>query len=88
MYVIENYKRKKAFKEDVKRLKELRTLPERDKDQDAELGRLEARLQVWTPGPFGVSENGTGTIEGPHYPQAHKWYSAVVVRGGVVVDAK
>ena len=88
MYVIENYQNKKAFKDDVKRLAELQEKSPLSSDEEAELGRLEARLQVWTPGPFGVPENGNGTIEGPHYPQAHEWYSAVVVRGGVVVDAK
>jgi len=32
--------------------------------------------------------NGGDVIEGPHYPQAHKWYAAVLVEDGIVVSAK
>lgn len=28
---------------------------------------------------------GTVYLEGPHYPQPHKWYMSVQVRNGVVV---
>lgn len=85
MYVIENYQNKKAFKDDVKRLAELQEKSPLSSDEEAELGRLEARLQVWTPGPFGVPENGNGTIEGPHYPKPHRFYARVRIEKGVVV---
>ena len=88
MYVVENYKSKKDFLLDVKRLSTLQEQATRTADEDAELGRLEARLQVWTPGPFGVPENGTGAIEGPHAPKPHKWYAAVTVKNGVVVKVR
>lgn len=39
-------------------------------------------------GMFPVPQNGSVTIEGPHYPKPHKWYSSCVVKDGVVVSAK
>ncbi len=39
-------------------------------------------------GMFESLQNGTAAIEGPHYPKPHRWYSAVVVKDGVVVSAK
>lgn len=87
MYVVENYKSKKQFLEEVRELRKLREKGTLTSDEEARAGLLEARLQVWTPGPFGVKENGTGAIEGPHAPKPHKWYAAVTVKDGVVVKA-
>jgi hypothetical protein len=42
----------------------------------------------YSPGPFGVPQNGNITIEGPHYPQPHKWYADCVVKDGVIVSVK
>lgn len=39
-------------------------------------------------GMFPAPENGTTTVEGPHYPKPHKWYSAVTVKDGVIVSAR
>ena len=39
-------------------------------------------------GLFPTTQNGTTVIEGPHYPQPHKWYASVVVKNGVVVSVK
>jgi len=36
-------------------------------------------------GMFPAPENGTTTIEGPHYPKPHKWYARVEVKDGNVV---
>ena len=36
---------------------------------------------------FPTVENGHDTVEGPHFPKAHSWYSAVKVENGVVVSA-
>lgn len=32
--------------------------------------------------------NGKATIEGPHYPAAHKWWASVEVRNGYIVSVK
>ena len=42
-------------------------------------------VPVYQPGPFGpVVADGTACVEGPHYPQPHKWYAAVVVKNGKI----
>lgn len=40
--------------------------------------------------PFGnpVFENGTTSVEGPHYPEPHRWYASVVVRDRKVQAVK
>ena len=30
-------------------------------------------------------KNGTFAVEGPHYPQPHKWYAQVVLQDGKVI---
>lgn len=42
-------------------------------------------VRIFSPGPFPAKENGTDTVEGPQYPQAHRWYASVEVRNGVIV---
>lgn len=39
-------------------------------------------------GMFDPPQNGTTTIEGPHYPKPHRWYASVRVENGVIVSAK
>ena len=43
------------------------------------------RVEVFSPGPFGVKRDGRETIEGPHYPAPHSWYAGVEVKDGLVV---
>ena len=44
---------------------------------------------VYNPsGMFPTTQNGTTTVEGPHYPKPHRWYASVVVKDGVVVSVK
>jgi hypothetical protein len=45
------------------------------------------RVTVFQPGPFGGNEpkDGTCVIEGPHYPEPHKWYAKATLENGVVV---
>ena len=42
-------------------------------------------VTVYSPGPFPAKTDGTEFIEGPHYPEAHKWYAKVQVVQGKVV---
>lgn len=43
------------------------------------------RVTVFSPGPFPAKKEGRESIEGPHYPEPHKWYASVEVKDGVVV---
>jgi len=48
-------------------------------------GEVES-LRTFNPsGMFPVTQFGRDVIEGPQYPQPHRWYAEVVVEGGVVV---
>lgn len=43
-------------------------------------------VTVFNPGPFAPPpENGTAFIEGPHYPEPHKWYGKAVIKDGKVI---
>ena len=43
---------------------------------------------VFSPGPFPVERNGTVSLEGPHYPQAHTWYARAVIVDGLIKSVK
>lgn len=44
------------------------------------------KVAVYQPGPFGPDvKDGTAYLEGPHYPEAHRWYASVEVKDGVIV---
>lgn len=39
-------------------------------------------LTIYQPGPFGsgpIRESGTFSVEGPHYPEPHRWYARVTL---------
>jgi len=44
-------------------------------------------VKVYQPGPFGGNEKEEGTIflEGPHFPEAHRWYAQATLKEGRVV---
>lgn len=44
-------------------------------------------ITVYQPGPFGGNEptDGKVYIEGPHYPEPHKWYAEATLKDGIVV---
>ena len=47
------------------------------------------RHETYNPsGMFPTTRDGSDTVEGPHYPQPHKWYASVVVKDGIVVSVK
>jgi hypothetical protein len=47
-------------------------------------------IHYFQPGPFGGNEptNGTVYMEGPHYPEPHRWYASCEVKDGKVVKVK
>lgn len=43
------------------------------------------KLTVYNPsGMFPVPDNGTVSVEGPHYPKPHRWYGTVTVEDGYI----
>lgn len=35
-----------------------------------------------------IPQNGTVTLEGPHYPKPHTWYAQVVLQDGYITKVK
>lgn len=48
------------------------------------------RIGIFQPGPFGGNEpeNGTVCLEGPHYPEPHRWYATATVKDGIITNVK
>lgn len=47
------------------------------------------KLTVFQPGPFGPAvPDGDTVIEGPHFPEPHRFYVGVQVKDGVIVGVK
>lgn len=50
------------------------------------LGMSKSGLPCFQPGPLGPDvPDGEHTCEGPHYPEAHKWYARVLVKDNRIV---
>jgi hypothetical protein len=51
--------------------------------EDFKAGKV---IEVYQPGCFGPEvKDGRVSLEGPHYPEPHKWYVSCEVRCGVIV---
>lgn len=48
------------------------------------------RVTVFQPGPFSEQcpKDGGVCLEGPHYPEPHRWYASAILKDGVVVSVK
>jgi hypothetical protein len=46
------------------------------------------RVTLFAPGIGAPAENGTEFVEGPHYPEPHRWYAQVTVEDGAVTKVK
>lgn len=48
------------------------------------------QVQVFQPGPFDGTPPQTGKVylEGPHYPEPHRWYAEAWLEEGLVVKIK
>ena len=46
------------------------------------------KVAVFSPGPFPPNNNGTEFIEGPHYPEPHRWYAGVTLKDGVITEIR
>lgn len=47
------------------------------------------KITVYQPGGmFPSKTDGAITIEGPHYPEPHRWYASAIIKDGYVVSVK
>jgi hypothetical protein len=46
------------------------------------------QVRCHSPGPFPCPKDGEVSLEGPHYPQPHKWYATGTLKDGVLVSIK
>ena len=48
------------------------------------------RMTIFQLGPFdnSATRNGRGYVEGPHYPQPHRWYATATLENGLVIKVK
>jgi len=93
-YTVTNFKTKKALKEAVaewSKWKEHSGLYELNLlNKDGHRGNIPNPVRCFQPGLGPNLTNFTGTVylEGPHYPEAHKWYATVELKDGIVVKVK
>jgi hypothetical protein len=46
-------------------------------------------IEVYQPGGFFTSKrDGSVAIEGPHYPQPHRWYASANIKDGIITSVK
>ena len=46
------------------------------------------KIRAFQPGPFPGKTDGTACVEGPHYPEPHRWYASVELVNGVITKVK
>ena len=49
---------------------------------------LGKQIGVYSPGPFPAKTDGIEFVEGPHYPEPHRWYAQVEVKNGIIIKVK
>lgn len=46
-------------------------------------------VRVFQPGPFGPGvSDGDCSLEGPHFPEPHRWYGSGEVKDGMLLSIK
>jgi len=71
MYVSPNFKTKKQLKEAIAANHHIEVFQPND--------------MFGSPGSPSVPQNGTVFLEGPHYPEPHKWYAKGTMKDGRLV---
>jgi len=47
------------------------------------------KVTAFQPGPFGPDlQDGRIFLEGPHYPEPHRWYAQATLENGLVTSVK
>lgn len=78
MYASQNFKTKKALKEAVAAYLAA----------EAEEEGSGTPVTIFAPGLGFPKENGNEALEGPWYPEPHRWYASVIMKDGRVVKVK
>lgn len=80
-YTERNFKTKKALKEAVEAY---------HKVSEVDGQRVGRAVRCYNPGMGGDLSNFTGKVylEGPHYPEPHKWYAQGEMENGILVKVK
>lgn len=73
MYTDKDFKSKKSLKEAIK---------------NGEKVRVYQPGGIFHPPQEHEYFSGKVSVEGPHYPQPHRWYAEVELVGGVIVEVK
>jgi len=42
-------------------------------------------IRVFQPGPFPGKTDGRICLEGPHYPEPHKWYASAEIKDSIII---
>jgi len=97
-YVTPNFKTKKALKEAVEarqawlKLKKEFGVPSFNTMTIGAVMLSKTKeppeVRVFQPGLGTVPENGTIALEGPHYPEPHRWYATGYMENGSLVKVK
>lgn len=45
-------------------------------------------ISVFQPGPFPAATDGEVILEGPHYPEPHRWNAEAVIKDGIIISVK
>jgi hypothetical protein len=92
-YTSKNFKTKKALKEAVKRRMDYEAADDITKRVYADsTNGIPPRVTYYQPNSditgAEAPQNGTVFLEGPHYPEPHKWYAECEVRNGQIIKVK
>ena len=45
-------------------------------------------ISVYQPGEFPGATDGEVSLEGPHYPEPHRWSAEAVLKDGIIISVK
>jgi hypothetical protein len=45
-------------------------------------------VSTFQPGPFPAKRDEWIALEGPHYPESHRWYASALIENGIVKIVK
>jgi hypothetical protein len=85
MYTDINFKTKKALKEAVNLYNEWIS---KGCGQVAPCMSKPQVVTIYAPGLGTPKQDGDEYLEGPHYPEPHRWHAEVEMKDGVVVKVK